>query len=368
MLFALSLLPCPACAARDWTWLFDRSGAGGTRIYSGACRPCRARSEARFHVPPVLEGSPAPPRFHLGGAQPSALIGPGEFLAEVARLAPGVDADPRRLAPEIWDAQWQGLVRLITCLTELIKSGGTAECGIETLVSTHMRLCAVLAEYEADAPRVLALKTAANPPRLVRGEISSRSLEAHLQWVRRGRTGEGRLDVANVKLAGVKIGAKDLSGARIQGAVLERCDASFSTLAGAELEKVSFVQAHLGNCRFDEARVQDCDFLGANLALAKFSGATFCGGRFERAFLDRSTFRGARLNGVNFREAEFGNALLDDAVFMRCDLRGAKLSLNTARVLGTNVRTRFEGCNLRATTWQGRDLASVLFVDCERDA
>jgi fluoroquinolone resistance protein len=198
-----------------------------------------------------------------------------------------------------------------------------------------------------------------------RGELSSRTLEAHLQWVRRGRTGDGRLDIANVSVKGLKVGAKDMSGAKLDGVIFDRADVSFSTFEGAELTGVTMIQTHAGNCRFNEARLVTCDLLGANVAIGKFEDAMIVGGRFERTFLDRSSFRRAKVGGASFRDAVFGNTVFDGALFTDCDLRGASFSLRTRRVLGTTDKTVFERCDLRNTGWNERDLENAVFIDCK---
>lgn len=362
--FAASLIPCAGCDCRELGELEYRTGPG-VLILSTRCPQCHTVREVRFRpsVDPVKHGTP--PRYHLGGSEPSQLIRPDQFVAEIDRLTPSLSWNPEQLAPAAWRAQWSKLDRIITCFTELLKFNPDGTALIRDAPLERDRLVALADAYGREGPRIYAQEERESPKPKQRGELSSRTLEAHLQWVRRGRTGEGRLDIAHVNVKGVKVGAKDLSGARLEDVIFDRGDVSFSTFEGAELNGVSLVQAHLGDCQFNKAQLLNCDLTGANVAIGKFEDAIIVGGRFDRAFLDRCSFRRANVGGVSFRDADFGNTAFDDAVFCDCDLRGASFSLRTPRLLGTMVKTRFERCDLRDTTWEGRDIGEAVFIDCK---
>ena len=369
ILFAVGLRPCVACGSRELGALEVRGG-GPVRIYAAPCRRCGARREVRFRVRREPGSLPSPSRFELGGPEPSSIIKPLELVEELERIGPTIAVDPGVLGPESWRANYGSVVRALTCLAELLKFDRSdprewpERYDRAALELEFERFAALLARYDVDAPRLNALDAGASARTVSRGEVSSHTLEAHLQWVKRGRTGDGRLDVANIDLTNVNIGAKDLSDARLDGVVLNGADASFSTFERAELAAVRAVQANLGSCSFVLARLVRCDFLGANVALGKLDDAVVGGGRFDRAHLDRTLWSRAKVYGATFREADFGNARLDEAVFTDCDLRGASFSLRTPGLLGTTTRTRFERCDLRDTLWTGRDLDGTVFVEC----
>jgi uncharacterized protein YjbI with pentapeptide repeats len=386
MRFAVGLYPCTGCGSRDLGAL-ELRGGGPVRIFSGPCPRCRTTREVRFRVTREPGTLPSPVRFELGGAAPSAIIKPIQLVEEHDRLVPRIQGEPETLAPAAWRANLELVDRAVTCLVELAKfipagSDTIPDAALDAasradkkarpekytrvpIEHDRARHLAVIARHDADGPRIFALEAAASPRPATRGELSSRTLEAHLQWVKRGRTGDGRLDIAHVDVTGVKIGAKDLSGARLDGVILDRADASFSTFERAELVDVSAAQTNLGSCSFVDARLVRCDLIGANLALGKLDDAVLGGGRFDRAYLDRCLWRRTRADGASFRDADFGNAALDEAMFVDCDLRGASFSLRTKGVLGTTTRTRFERCDLRDTQWAGRDLDGTVFVDCK---
>ena len=56
-----------------------------------------------------------------------------------------------------------------------------------------------------------------------------------------------------------------------------------------------------------------------------------------------------RAEATSFQAAEFGDSALDDAVFVRCDLRAASFARKKLLVLGTNRGARFES-SIRAGT------------------
>jgi Pentapeptide repeats (8 copies) len=161
------------------------------------------------------------------------------------------------------------------------------------LVAELVRYHKLFALHGRDGPRIYTLEPPVLPPR---GELSSRTLEAHLQWVRRGRTGAGRLDIANVDVTGVKVGAKDMSGALLDGVIFDRATVSYSTFERAELTDVRMIQADLRSCSFVGARLLRCDFLGAILVRGKLD-YTDC--RFHGA-----SGRPARVIGVRIERPD----------------------------------------------------------------
>ena len=332
---------------------------------------------------------PTPARHELGGTEPSHVIRPIQFVEELDRVGLGVVWEPERLAPEEWYANLHASHHAATCIVELLKfvpdgAGSVPDAALDKaggadalarperyrrawLAAELDRYRDLFARHERDGPRIYALVHADFPPSPTpRGELSSRALEAHLQWVRRGHTGDGRLDIANVNVAGVNVGARVMSGALLEGVIFDRADVRFSSFDRAKLTGVSLAQTNLDSCSFIAARLVRCDFLGAIFRLGKLEDAVIEGGRFDRAYLNRCLWGRVRVQDASFCDADLANSDLDDAVFIDCDLRGANLSLrkDSKGILGTTTRTRFERCDLRDTTWAERDIDGADFVDC----
>jgi hypothetical protein len=387
MRFATALQPCPGCGDRErGDDRLDLSGSHPFIFLRGTCPRCGTELAYRFQYGarnPFTESPP--PAFHLGGDEPSRIITPYQFLAEVDQLAPSIVWEPEALGVAAWKASGTMVSRIATCFNELLKfvvgadmpaaaldDAGRADRAARPeryqrawLEAERDRYAALLARRKADAPRIWALDAIENPPPPPpRGELSSRTLEAHQQWVWRGRTGEGRLDIAHVDASRARIGAKDLSGARLEGVRLEGADASYSTFEGAELIDVRAAGANLGSCSFVGARLVRCDLASSNLALARLGGATITSGRWDQALLDRAACDRARFEGTSLRNVDINNARLDNTVFADCDFRGANFALRTPQPPGTTRGTRFERCDLRETRWTDRDLTGASFVDC----
>jgi uncharacterized protein YjbI with pentapeptide repeats len=114
----------------------------------------------------------------------------------------------------------------------------------------------------------------------------------------------------------------------------------------------------------------DADARGQDLRSQRLAGAVIDRSTFEGAQLAASSWASARVGNTSFRGAVFADALLDDALFLECDLRDADLSCladdGTPRP-GTTARCRFERCDLRGSVWLERDLSGAVFIDCRFD-
>src|SRR5688500_14941129 len=110
MRFAISLLPCAACGSHEVGDVEFRSGPG-VMIGSAPCPRCRTARAVRFQVAADLKRRATPPQHHLGGAEPSEIIGPHQLVAELDRLTPTIAWTPGQLAPAAWRAQWSMIDR-----------------------------------------------------------------------------------------------------------------------------------------------------------------------------------------------------------------------------------------------------------------
>ena len=360
MRFALSLLPCAGCGTRgeaDLEFVGDRNRP----VLSFTCPGCGTLRRYGFRFwgkPHPLDVTPGP--MQLGGDDPSVLIPPEHFAAEVDRLAPTVVWEPEPLDPSSWRASYATVVRILTCLNELAKFPDS-----EQWAAPRQRYEGLLARYRADAPRIWAIEAVTDPPPPPPiGDLTPNTIALHEQWLRRGRTGEGRLDIAHVNRYIHRMSAAWLDGCRMESVTIERVDVSYTSFDGAELVDLRAARANLRSCSFIAANLTGCDFRGADLALAKLDRAIVHGGIWDGARLDRALLTEAQLTGVSLREVDIGNSRLDRATLFDCDLRGADLSLHTPGMLGTNAGTHFERCDLRGTQWTGRDLTGATFTDC----
>jgi uncharacterized protein YjbI with pentapeptide repeats len=347
----------------------------------------RTVREVRFRTERNVDRLPEPASHQLGGPEPSAIITPAQFVAELDRLMPLVVWTPDHLAPAAWRTGWGHNARVMTCLVELGKfipanadhipdaaldAAGRADRAARPeryarawLDDERARIAALIESYRFHKDRIFAAEAAAAPKLEPRGELNARAVHLHKQWLDRGRTGDGRLDIAHLDQSKRKIGFADLSHGRLDHVDFTGSNLAFARFDRAELTDVIGIQANFADCSFAGARLVRCDFLGANLALVRLEEAVVGGGRWDRCQLDRALIRRAKLDGVSLRGAELGNAALDGAVFTDCDLRDVSFALRAKDLLGTTTHARFERCDLRNTQWADRLLEHATFLDCK---
>jgi len=197
-----------------------------------------------------------------------------------------------------------------------------------------------------------------------RGWLNSRSLKAHMQWVDRGHTGDGRLVVVGKDLHGMGP-LRDLRGARFV-----RCDMTGANLTRTmcddiELAGCVLTGAELGEADFPGATIEDCRADGCNMRLANFNDARIHLGNWQRIEGEHSRWQNATVLGVDFRGAHLRNPTLDGAELSRCDFRGAELRRgDTSFDLGTAYDTVFRSCDFRGADLAGLRLRDTLFVRC----
>ena len=388
MRFFVSLQTCPQCGTRidpEWLALW---GDGQAWALTGDCGRCRTPLAFTF----VTRGNPiiAPvQRGELGGPEHSEVISVGALLAEIDRLVPLVHANPKSLALDEWIASRDANARLRTCLAELAKFVPPRESAIPDFILSEAergdraqrperyqlawidemrgRHDALLAEIVADLPRIDELQRRARPPKLSSGELDRDALRAHEAWVKRGqRTGDkGRLVLIGILATGERIGAAELSGAKLDDVDFTEVDLSYALLVGAELTGACLARANLTSVSMHDAKIHGAIFDGAAMALAKFERAVVKGASFAGADLDRSQWQSAQATDTTFDGTRFGNAALDDATFAGCSFHRVDFSPTTARPAATTRRARFEQCDLRSTRWEGRDLSGAIFVRCK---
>lgn len=391
MHFAASLEPCPTCGARIDPQQLSLAGDGDAWALSGDCPRCRTPRGFSFrtHGDPLTAPSA---RDEVGGPKPSEIIKPSRWLAEIDRLLIIVRPDPTQLGIAPWQANRDDNKRLLICLNELLKfiPDGAAEIPLDALDPDERAdwtarpehyqrawlseqregALALRARNVADLPRIEKLehggertKAAAAPT----VELDRDTLRAHENWVRAGQKGKGRLVAVGADEIGARIGAAELTGASLEDVNLTEADLAFVTLDGAKLKNVQLARANLGSASFRGAIIDAGSLANATLDLAKFDDATIEGTAFTEASLDRSQWLLAKVSKADFAEATFGNATLDGAVFVRCDFRGASFGPLAPRPDPTTRGTRFEECDLRGTSWSGRDLSGAVFIRCKLD-
>ena len=435
--FLLEIRGCPRCGCRemgegpsDWYGLFDPA-SGQERSaghYDITCPACGLERRVRFWVrepfskPPVPRLDPVTGErnrehlLHLGGNEPSTIIGPDEFAREIAYCEAHVisdptliDApDPARLADDAIANSIDG--HLITnaekCTRELLKfiPADTDEVPAACFRTEQARRTraehrdwftrayidaqaarwkrfgdAVSAEWErrhANDSTPDPVKVEAGAQKIVQawrgrvgltrsttsGPIPASAIDAHARWL--SDKGGERLRVTGVDATGAKLSGLDLTATMFEDVTLDRADLSFTRLHGATLTRVRARGAGFASAMIAGTTLTGCDFSGAGMSIAKLGDATIDSCDFSAANLERTTWYRSKVSRCTFAGAVLTDAGLDHAEFTDCDFRGADLGIVQEGLLGSSFSAVFTRCDLRDTSWQGRDLYRVRLIDC----
>lgn len=151
--FAASLVPCRHCGSTRPTRL-KLQGGGNSWVLYGPCSACGRARWVNFSTDgdPTLQHRAHPWR-ELGGAEPSRIITPEQFVAELQRLVPATHADPRTLDVPAWLEAAALNDRAVTTARELLKFPGQDRYREE-----RDRLDARAERFMADAPRTWMLR------------------------------------------------------------------------------------------------------------------------------------------------------------------------------------------------------------------
>jgi uncharacterized protein YjbI with pentapeptide repeats len=386
MSFFASLESCATCGKRVDPDALTIYGADNAWVLTGRCAQCRGPLVFKFQT----HGNPIEGIHKFGqlGIGRSAIISPRRFIAEIERLSPGVERDPTRLSIGAWKQNRGVNDRVNVCLAELAKffpPGADVipsellgpddladraarperyhRAWVTGLIERHQEVVAALS---ADLPRIQAIDTALARERPKGVDYLERAhLVAHEKWVQRGQKGRGRLVLVDALHEGMKIGrGVELAGTRWVNVNLTEAYLEDANLADAELDGARLDRAYLYGSVLHRARLTADSFDGADLKQVEFNDARIERTRFDRANLDHSIWSGAVVTGATFLACRFGNASLDGATFTRCELSGADLSApEPSRPPATGAR--FDGCDLRNSNWQGRDLTGARFRGCK---
>ena len=353
MMFVAGMRACEQCGS--WEALrWQTTGSGSVWTVSGRCPRCASERSYVFQGEPSLF-EVQPPAGELGGAEPSQLVDARALVLEVERLTADEDQVDRALTALVELAKFlpPGAARVPGTDDEPGPERYT-RAWIERELARTRALAGLLAEREGKQP-------ALPPPR---GTIDRDALDAHFKWVRRGKMGEGRLDVVGFDGRARKLDELDMTGARLEAVRLLRAVLDFTQLREAELVAVDLTQAQLGSIKLGGAVLRGCRFDGAQLGLAELDRAHVTSCSFARCWMDRSTWRDALVEDSHLRYVQFGDTVLDGARFQRCDLRDVQLNPRHPRIEATSRGTVFEHCDFRGADFTGRDLAGAVFVAC----
>jgi uncharacterized protein YjbI with pentapeptide repeats len=195
--------------------------------------------------------------------------------------------------------------------------------------------------------------------------LGKRARRAHAAWLKRGRVGDGRIDLTNETLCDLRRGGNDWTAARLVGCHFVGSRVEYTDLIEAELIDCTIERSEFGACHFERARIERLSSVGIPLVHNKFMGATIIDCDMSGSRFARGDFSGAHVERTKFRAAWILDARLDGAEFTDCDFTGADLTfVDPSYPFGTTRGTRFTRCDLRDTKWDGRILDGTVFEAC----
>ena len=367
--YFVSLEVCPKCRQPIDPASLEIYGGGDAWTLSGPCKHC----DETLGFPFKTRGNPieGPHAYGSLGNGTSEIIPPRAFAAEIERLLPLTRFEPSTLGLDEWRANNDIITRVELSVTELAKflpDGAYAIPGAEGYTSAWIssvrdRYRTLTEAVVADKPRINKLAAEADVKRPKGIDwIEREPLQAHEQWVERGKKGKGRLVLVDAKHEGMNIGrGVELSGAQFFDVDLPDVYLVDVKLIGAELTNARFVRGRLYGAELNGAKIKGGSFKGADLKTAELVGTTLEGTDCSETELDHSEWKGATAVGVRFERAVFGEANLDKATFRGCDFRNADFSAEDP----ASTKARFENCDLRDSKWDGRDLSGAVFSGCK---
>jgi uncharacterized protein YjbI with pentapeptide repeats len=146
---------------------------------------------------------------------------------------------------------------------------------------------------------------------------------------------------------------------------LDGLELSRILLHGGSLTDVTARRARCDAADASSTRWLRCDLDGCSLAMAVFTGGTVERCNLSRANLEGTSWHRATLSHCMLPRARLADARLDRAVFSDCDLRGASFDIVRSPDVASLAGARFERCDLRDTSWGGRELSGAVFTECD---
>lgn len=146
---------------------------------------------------------------------------------------------------------------------------------------------------------------------------------------------------------------------------LDGLELSRILLRGAALVDVTARRARLDGADARSTRWLRCDLSASSLAMAVFAGGALEHCDLSRAILDGTSWHRATLSHCALAAASLTDARLDRAVFSDCDLRGARFDIVRSPDVASLAGARFDRCDLRDTSWAGRELSGAVFTACD---
>ena len=190
-------------------------------------------------------------------------------------------------------------------------------------------------------------------------------MRAHEAWLRRGRTGAGRLELTDANLKNARPPSARLSFAR-----LDRCDISCAQFQLFQLDGIELLSCHghganLLGSNMNGATIDACDLPEAVISGAWLDQCSVRSTSFVGTHGDRASFEGSKFTNVDFSDGNLADPRMVGTTFLECRFERADLRM-TANLprLARVEETEFVGCDLRSVAIDGLRMRGVKFIRC----
>jgi len=298
-----------------------------------------------------------PPSNQLGGKDPSTIIDANELITEVERIAGAISST------ETPSANLRQVDRALTALKELRKLVGADRVRSKWVREQH-------AHYtELDKQLVEAHRAADGNARIVTGPyvpvtIDREARRAHVAWLKRGRSGPGRIEAVDALIVAERFSAEDVTAGRFERTRFGE-DVSYTTFDEAELVECTVERACVASAHFARATLTRCSFDRVHGQFADFSHAQIDGCSFDDAVVTEALWSDVIATSTSFAGTCFAAGCWERATFRRCSFHGASFEPRRSYTHERMVGARFEDCDFRDACFSNADLRGATFVRCQ---
>jgi uncharacterized protein YjbI with pentapeptide repeats len=182
--------------------------------------------------------------------------------------------------------------------------------------------------------------------------------------VNRGKKGDGRLDLIGVEARDLRLDGAFMKAARLDHVDLSGANLNLSDWSETELTHCELRTASINSTTFERSTLTDCSFWGIGADGIDFEGAKLAGCTFDKASMSASLWRASAISRSSFIDAKVGNSRWERARVESCDLRRLSFAPTNHVPLATIVDAVFVGCDLRGVDFTGLDLTRARFERC----
>ncbi len=197
-------------------------------------------------------------------------------------------------------------------------------------------------------------------------ELSVSAVAQHKAWLVAQSATSQRLVVSNKQYEGTDYQTWELNGVRIEDCQFRKSDFRYAMLQEAEIVRSQFHNTLFLGSRMQRSSWVDLYVEDCNFNLARLNSVTAQGCKFADTQFFRAQWLDAKVSKMDFIRCSLHDSTWNNAIVANSDFRGTHLGATKGfSELATTAGATFVDCDLRNTTWRGRDLAGATFIRCK---